>query len=70
MFPETILQAARRLMESCVERNVRMVFAESCTDGLVAAAVTALPGASRVVDRGFVLYSYESKEQELGIPRA
>ena len=70
MFPEQILDAARLLTERCVERNVRIVFAESCTGGLIAAAVTALPGASRVVDRGFVVYSYESKEQELGVPRA
>ena len=70
MFPEPILQAAQQLTELCVERNERMVFAESCTGGLVAAAVTTLPGASRVVDRGLVVYSYESKEQELGIPRA
>ncbi len=55
-------------MDRCVERNVRLVFAESCTGGLIAAAMTALPGSSRVVDRGFVVYSYESKEQELGIP--
>ena len=70
MFSEPILKAAQLLMERCVERNVRLVFAESCTGGLIAAAMTALPGSSRVVDRGFVVYSYESKEQELGIPRS
>jgi nicotinamide-nucleotide amidase len=70
MFPEQILNAARLLTERCVERNVRVVFAESCTGGLVAAAVTALPGASRVVDRGFIVYSYDSKEKELEVPRA
>ena len=69
MFSEPILKAAQLLLERCIERNVRLVFAESCTGGLIAAAVTALPGSSRVVDRGFVVYSYESKEQELGIPR-
>jgi nicotinamide-nucleotide amidase len=69
VFSEPILKAAQLLMDRCVERNVRLVFAESCTGGLIAAAMTALPGSSRVVDRGFVVYSYESKEQELGIPR-
>ena len=54
-------------MERCIERNVRVVFAESCTGGLIAAAMTAIPGSSRVVDRGFVVYSNESKQQELGI---
>jgi len=70
VFSEPILKAAQLLMERCVERNVRLVFAESCTGGLISAAVTALPGSSRVVDRGFVVYSYESKEQQLGIPRS
>jgi hypothetical protein len=52
------------LMDHCALRNVRLVFAESCTGGLIAAVMTALPGSSRVVDRGFVVYSYESKEHE------
>lgn len=70
MFPESILQAARLLVERCVERNVRLVFAESCTGGLITGAVTAIPGASRVVDRGFIVYSYDSKEEELEVPKA
>jgi nicotinamide-nucleotide amidase len=70
MFPHPVLQRAQSLIECCVQRHVRMVFAESCTGGLIAAAVTAVPGASRVVDRGFVVYSYQSKEQVLGVPRA
>ena len=69
MFSEPILEG-RPIVDGALRlRNVRLVFAESCTGGLIAAAMTALPGSSRVVDRGFVVYSYESKEQELGIPR-
>lgn len=69
MFSKPILSAARLLMERCVERDMRLVFAESCTGGLIASAMTALPGSSRVVDRGFVVYSNDSKAQELGIPK-
>lgn len=69
MFSPEILQAATELLQMAVERNVHIVFAESCTGGLIAAAMTAIPGASRVVDRGFVVYSFDSKEQELDIPK-
>ena len=42
--------------------------AESCTGGLVAAAITDVPGASAVLDRGFVTYSNEAKVEMLGVP--
>ncbi len=42
--------------------------AESCTGGLVAALLTALPGSSAVFERGFVTYSNEAKADCLGIP--
>lgn len=70
MFPSHILEAARVLMDLCVARNVQFTFAESCTGGLIAGAMTALPGSSRVVDRGFVTYSNESKQQVLGVPKS
>ncbi|MEO1001201.1 MAG: nicotinamide-nucleotide amidohydrolase family protein, partial [Pseudomonadota bacterium] len=47
-----------------------LVTAESCTGGLVAAALTDIPGSSDVVDRGFVTYSYPSKTTLLGVPEA
>jgi nicotinamide-nucleotide amidase len=42
--------------------------AESCTGGLVAGALTAIAGSSAVVDRGFVTYSNEAKNEMLGVP--
>lgn len=45
----------------------RLVTAESCTGGLVAAAMTDLSGSSAIFDRGFVTYSNEAKQELLGI---
>lgn len=64
------MPAARPRTPCSACSGAEWVIAAFCTGGLVAAAVTALSGASRVVDRGLVVYSYESKEQELGIARA
>jgi nicotinamide-nucleotide amidase len=58
-----VLAAARR-------DGVMVATAESCTGGLVAAALTAISGSSDVVDRGFVTYSNEAKRQMLGVPEA
>jgi nicotinamide-nucleotide amidase len=44
--------------------------AESCTGGMVAAALTDIPGSSAVVERGFVTYSNGAKEDMLGVSRA
>mgnify|MGYP000325942026 CR=1 FL=1 len=46
-----------------------VALAESCTGGLVAAALTDIAGSSAVLDRGFVTYSNESKQELLGVPR-
>src|SRR5690606_23767475 len=46
----------------------RVALAESCTGGLVTAALTEVPGSSAVLDRGFVTYSNESKREILGVP--
>lgn len=46
-----------------------VALAESCTGGLVAAALTEIAGSSAVLDRGFVTYSNESKQELLGVPR-
>lgn len=44
--------------------------AESCTGGLIAAALTDVPGSSAVFDRAFVAYSNEAKMEMLGVPEA
>ena len=60
MTPAQILQAARFW-------GLRIATAESCTGGMVAVALTDVPGSSDVFDRGFVTYSNAAKEQMLGV---
>ena len=47
--------------------DLMIAIAESCTGGLVSAALTEIPGSSAVLDRGFVTYSYPSKTELLGV---
>ncbi len=61
---------ARALLDACRARSVMLATAESCTGGLVSAAVTAIAGSSDVFDRGFVTYSYPAKTALLGVPEA
>lgn len=62
--------AAIALLDLCRSRKLLVATAESCTGGLVAAALTEIPGSSDVVDRGFVTYSNAAKRDMLGVPAA
>ncbi len=64
------LAAAARLLDACRRRGALLATAESCTGGLIAAALTAIAGSSDVVDRGFVTYSNAAKTEMLGVPAA
>jgi nicotinamide-nucleotide amidase len=63
----TIEETAARLLDLCRERGIMLATAESCTGGMIAAALTAVAGSSAVVDRGFVTYSNEAKTELLGV---
>lgn len=67
LLPVDIVELARRVVEENARVGRRIALAESCTGGLVAAALTEIPGSSAVLDRGFVTYSNEAKHQELGV---
>jgi nicotinamide-nucleotide amidase len=68
MIDQRILADAAALLEACRQRGVLLATAESCTGGLLAATLTAIPGSSDVVDRAFVTYSNAAKSQMLGVP--
>jgi nicotinamide-nucleotide amidase len=70
MIDDALREAAKRLLNLCRAKNLRIATAESCTGGLVAAALTEIAGSSDVVDRGFVTYSNGAKEDMLGVPVA
>ena len=59
---------AETVLDRCRARHWLIGVAESCTGGLVAAALTEIPGSSDVVDRGFVTYSDRAKAELLGVP--
>lgn len=58
---------SRSLLDLCRMRKFTIATAESCTGGLVAAALTEIPGSSDVIDRGFVTYSNDAKHAMLGV---
>ena len=56
-----------RLLQAARDKGVRIAAAESCTGGLIMAALTEIAGSSDVVDRGFVTYSNTAKHDMLGV---
>lgn len=67
LFPDDIYALARRVVVENAAQGRKVALAESCTGGLVAAAITEIPGSSAVLDRGFVTYSNEAKHETLGV---
>ncbi len=65
-----ITEAAEALLKVCTEKKLTVATAESCTGGLVAGALTDMPGSSAVFDRGYVTYSNAAKQQMLGVTAA
>ena len=58
---------ARQLADRLLARQLKLVTAESCTGGLIAAACTDLTGSSAWFERGFVTYSNDAKHELLGV---
>lgn len=59
---------ATEVLKACQQAGLMVATAESCTGGMVAAALTDIPGSSAVVERGFVTYSNEAKAELIGVP--
>lgn len=69
-FPDGMTDAAKRLLDACAQRDLRIATAESCTGGLLAGCLTAIGGSSRIFERGYVTYSNAAKTDELDVPAA
>lgn len=66
-LPADVIALARRVVEANAKLGRTVTLAESCTGGLVAAALTEIPGSSAVLERAFVTYSNEAKVESLGV---
>jgi nicotinamide-nucleotide amidase len=67
VLPTKIAKLAERVVAENKAAGRMIATAESCTGGLVAAAITEVPGSSAVLESGFVTYSNESKMKMLGV---
>ncbi len=67
ILPDDIVSLATRVIEENAAAGRKVTLAESCTGGLVAAALTEVAGSSAVMDRGFVTYSNAAKMELLGV---
>ncbi|WP_404713236.1 CinA family protein [Sphingomonas sp. MMS24-J13] len=67
VLPPLLVDLAQRVIEENRAAGRRIAVAESCTGGLVSAALTEIPGSSDVFDAGFVTYSNEAKTALLGV---
>lgn len=63
-----LIAPASSLVHTLKQAGLVVATAESCTGGLIAATLTEIAGSSAVVDRGFVTYSNEAKNEMLGVP--
>lgn len=70
MLPDTTLHDAARLLTQLQQAGLTLATAESCTGGLIAAALTAVPGSSASVLAGYVTYSNDAKARMLGVDAA
>ena len=67
LLPDDLVAKAREVIEANRKAGRKIAVAESCTGGLVCAALTEIPGSSEVLDVGFVTYSNEAKTTELKV---
>lgn len=68
MIDTEVYEIARQCLDEFRQRQATIATAESCTGGLIGAALTAVPGSSDVVERGFITYSNLAKAEVLGVP--
>lgn len=69
-FPTDLTRRATAILDLFRSKKLMIATAESCTGGLIAACLTEIAGSSDVVDRGFVTYSNEAKNEAIGVDMA
>lgn len=69
-FPQEITRLADEIVELLRQRGQSLATAESCTGGLIAGAITAIPGSSQMFFGGYVTYANEAKVRMLGVGTA
>lgn len=62
-----VLSGAHKIYQLLLDNKLRLALAESCTGGMLAMAITSIPGSSLVLERAWCVYSYRAKEQCLGV---
>ena len=70
MIGDELFERASEILNICGGRGFKLATAESCTGGLISAALTASPGSSNILDRGYVTYSNAAKTADLGVEKA
>jgi PncC family amidohydrolase len=66
-FDINLLQQTQKLFDLALKSNIKIATAESCTGGLISSVITEISGSSQIFDRGFVVYSNLSKQQNVGV---
>jgi nicotinamide-nucleotide amidase len=67
MSDKELIERSEALLSLCKQKKLTVATAESCTGGMLTAVITEIPGSSMVLDRGFVTYTNEAKQQMLGV---
>lgn len=70
LYSNVMQRNAEKLLKICEGKGLKIATVESCTGGLLAGLLTAVPGSSAVVERGYVTYSNEAKAEEVGVDTA
>src|SRR5262249_31298024 len=70
MFAPALLERAAKVLDLAKAKDLRIATAETCTAGLVSSCLTSVPGASKIFERGYVLYHDSAKATGLGVPEA
>ena len=64
---EDVKKLAERVLKAATNKGVMLATAESCTGGMISAALSDIPGCSGALDRGFITYSNQAKTEMLGV---